>query len=227
MRPFLVFCVMAVFAMLPLPAGAAGDNAIKIVNEDGSVTVFEIPKEAVKAAPPPEKGGWGLRRRPEERRREETAAPAPEAVEYEELAVPAEEPPEEYVPPQKPVETIDWRGEPVGKAAAPAENARPAEIVKLIPVPGRKPLRTPASMARVDEVPDSFPLPQGGVIPQNRAVAIAIDRAPPARDFDVFRRMHGDRRVYAVVFRTDSGPYEVLVDAQSGDVVGQPPRRRN
>jgi uncharacterized membrane protein YkoI len=64
-----------------------------------------------------------------------------------------------------------------------------------------------------------------GVISEGQALSIAIDSAPPSQDFEVFREMQGNIKIYQVLFKTGGGLYEVQIDAQSGDVIYSDYRR--
>ena len=211
--------VFAAVVLAALPARAQ-DGAIKIINDDGSVTEFKIPKNesAMRVVPPPP---------------ELEPEPAMES-EMEEFA-PASPPPAPREK-DKPLERRDFLGRVLkyeGKkaASAPAAAAPVTEVVKempketvaaakggsaMLPVPARKPERAAAASDPAGVSSVSAP---GAVISQNEAVGIAISHAPPARDFKVFRAMHDNSPVYAIVFKTDKGDFEVLVDAYTGNVV--------
>lgn len=104
--------------------------------------------------------------------------------------------------------------QPVAQAAKEEEKPEEkVESVSVFPLPGRKPLLIEKIAAATDS------LDSGRAIPENLAVAVAIEHAPPARDFAVLRRMYNNIPVYAVMFKTENGPYAILVDARSGKVV--------
>lgn len=62
-------------------------------------------------------------------------------------------------------------------------------------------------------------LPPGTEITERVATSIAMDAAPPSAGFTSSRQSYEGRPVYVVTFRTDDGPYDVLVDAATGEVV--------
>ena len=86
------------------------------------------------------------------------------------------------------------------------------------PVPPRKPLYEVAEP--VPEKPIIPPHPREiKVISQNTAIGIALDKAPPSKDFKVFAQEYKGKPAYSVMFRTEDGPYEVLVDAVTGRIL--------
>ncbi len=228
----IVFFALSVMVLATLGGGfaRADGSAIRIVNPDGSVTNFVIPKDYRPGALPPLHGRIETEKKEnapppapvaadEKPIKEEQAKEAPvkeEAVKEAVVPVPASSPPQEKAaidatPPAKPV----------------ADKKSPAikeSSVKLPPLPGRKPaMMAKAAAIAAPAVPYVAPPPESaqaaGVIGKNRAVAIALSHAPPASNYKVAGRMEGDRRVYAVTFRTEKGAHEVLVDAESGDIL--------
>lgn len=144
----------------------------------------------------------------------------PEEPEIEEIEKPVEQP---AAPPAKP----------------PVEKAKPKKVSKSVRpkaepihvVPPRKPVskvsNDKASHDKVsNDVPSSKTEPPkseisigGAPISEAKALSLAIDSAPPAHDFEVFRQMQGDREIYQVLFKTERGPYEVQVDALNGQIL--------
>ena len=61
--------------------------------------------------------------------------------------------------------------------------------------------------------------PEGVEITPALAMSIAIDHAPPSSDMKIFRSDYQGQSVYAVVFKTDEGFEEVLVDSITGKVL--------
>lgn len=61
--------------------------------------------------------------------------------------------------------------------------------------------------------------PEGG-ISKDQALQIAIDHAPPARDFKILQSTYEHKPVYLVAFKTDSGEQmDILVDMATGAVI--------
>lgn len=106
---------------------------------------------------------------------------------------------------------------PVQKAApkAPAKVAKPAKPVKKSP-----PVATRAeSIGRIKAEPQPPSIPPGREIDRDMAVAIALETAPPARGIIVTRETYKDIPVFAVRFKTETGPHDVLVNSRTGEIV--------
>ena len=182
------FCALMVFS----GAATAQENAIRVVNPDGSVSVFELPANnpPVKAAP-----------REPVRVREvvvpETAAPVAAPQPAAEPAPVAEEP----VKQPKPVAT---------KTIAYKKSEG------LPPLPARKPAAPPRPAAAAPYEP---PPPPPGPLTRDRARRIALEVAPPATRADVLPTVFKDRPAFIVRFKTEDGPYDVVVDAENGDIL--------
>lgn len=157
-----------------------------------------------------------------ERAQEQVVAPV-EAVEPKGDIAPEAEP--EVAPETIPEPVVEKPKEAVQKPAkkpAPKPAAKPAvkkaKVMKRVPLPGRKPVRDVA-VGEGASVPDvGAPLapsqPDAG-ISKERALSIALEKAPPAREFEVNER--GD--VYAVLFKTEDGAQEVIVDRYTGEIL--------
>ena len=118
---------------------------------------------------------------------------APSAPEPEAVPVPAEKPQARPVPapqPSKP-KPIPTQAESDGRII----NPEPAPLPVLPPTPGR-------------------------IITKEIATQIALENAPPALSVMTVRRTYEGRLVWVVTFRTESGSRDVLVDAQTGEIVG-------
>lgn len=76
-----------------------------------------------------------------------------------------------------------------------------------------KPPRVPQQKAATQS------LAPGEEISERVATSIAMDAAPASSGFTSSRQTYKGRPVYVVTFKTDEGPYDVLVDAASGEVV--------
>ena len=61
--------------------------------------------------------------------------------------------------------------------------------------------------------------PEGAEITPALAMSIAIDHAPPSSDMKIFRSEYEGQPAFAVVFKTEEGFEEVLVDSVSGKVL--------
>lgn len=133
-------------------------------------------------------------------------APAPKSHKWVEPApaVQRAEPPPRA--PQKPS---------VGTSAAakPVVPARRSE--KALPIPQRK----PDVESRKPYQPYKWALPKGHAITSDAALRLALEVAPPARSFEVSRRVYQDRPVFQVTFKTENGLHDVLVDAETGEIL--------
>lgn len=172
-------------------ADDGGGDRIRIIQDDGSVVDFQIPP---------------LNHVPE--------APAPSAAPP---SAPAEKP-------EKPVRREAVKKEEAAKRK-PAEKRAPVAVVRTkagVPLPPRKPSRAPAAAEtqapRRAERPVFTP---GMEVTRDVARRLALREAPPARRIDISRGVYRDRPVYDVVFMTEDGRYSVLVDAQTGDILGK------
>jgi len=59
-------------------------------------------------------------------------------------------------------------------------------------------------------------IPSDEPITKDRALYIALNDAPPSRDVQVYPVQSSRGPAYSVLFKTEEGAYEVLVDAESG-----------
>jgi hypothetical protein len=80
---------------------------------------------------------------------------------------------------------------------------------KTPPVPPRPPVQKDSSSAAAP----------GVEITGRAATLIALDAAPPSSGFTSMRQSYKGRDVYVVTFKTSDGPYDVLIDVVTGDVV--------
>lgn len=102
--------------------------------------------------------------------------------------------------PEKKPEKKSVSRKPVQKATLPAPAPAP-EIIKPPPLPIQRDIQS------------------GAVITRGRAVSIALRYAPPSSDVEVFRSVFEGQDVFAVVFKTEEGFHEVLVDSRTGKVL--------
>jgi len=213
----IIFTFFLAFLVLP---AYAQDNKIRVINEDGSVSEVDLPGWS--AAPPQEtnKSSRKAVKKEEPAAEEESVEVEPVTEEKIPAAAPAppakksagmrkEQEPAEKLPPIP--EYVEKKKQPVAPVASASSSSSPSMAP---PVPGRKP--APMTAAEIAAIP---PPSLNDVIHQNEAVGIALKYAPPSRDFRVLRRLHNGQPVYAVLFRTDNGVYEVVVDAFSGRVL--------
>lgn len=119
------------------------------------------------------------------------------------------------------------------KAPAVAEPSAPVKPVvkkdavkKTVKKPVRKerikekPVKKPESkILKEAQRPIPRPLPPNAVITPELAKSIALDHAPPARSMEVAQRVYQGKPVFVVTFKTETGLFDVLVDAQTGKVV--------
>ena len=187
-----------VLSVMAVPV-TAQENTITIIHEDGSKDVIQLGGNKAPAPAPAPKAPPRVEVETKHAPQSVTeVAPVPEAV-------PAQEPAAaEPIMPK--VERI---AEPVSKPVPKKEEkkAAPAKVAKkaaprdpLAFVPLRKPHR------RV--------MTQDTVITKEKALYIALGEAPPSRDVQVMER----DGAYSVIFKTEDGPYEVLIDASNGVV---------
>lgn len=200
--------IILLVVILAVPVAQAQDNVIRVINEDGSVTEFEIP-------------GWGAEapRVPKAQPKVQPKKQAPQK------RSPRKVEPKKTVPLLKDEPMAPTIDDAVGKTIEPSEMEVTPETLSEsfpFPLPSRKP-RVPAGFGKKnvrDLPPAPTELMPGTVINEKRAIDIAIDHAPPSRKFKTFRIVVDGRPVYQVVFKLDSGGvHEVLVDAFTGDLV--------
>ena len=185
---------------------------ITVINEDGSQTTFSPGQETATKLPPAPEPEVQKAPEPEPTPQAEETQPEPE---FEPEPKPKAKEPEPQ-PKQKPAP------KPKTAEKQPVE-AEPVHILDTVeweapPVPPRKPLYEVAEP--VPEKPIIPPHPREiKVISQNTAIGIALDKAPPSKDFKVFAQEYKGKPAYSVMFRTEDGPYEVLVDAVTGRIL--------
>lgn len=102
--------------------------------------------------------------------------------------------------------------------------ATPPREAEKAPAPEPKEAKAPkANHPKPPRVPTQRAVTQslapGEEISERQATSIAFDAAPASSGFTSSRQTYKGRPVYVVTFKTDEGPYDVLVDAASGEVV--------
>lgn len=197
----LSVCVLT-FPVVAGDAFAQQANTITIIREDGSKEV--IPLET--APPVPERVERAPRLEVETKPSvAPSAAPkaAPESVS--EPVVPRVERVAPPVSQDKPKVVEQQPAKPAKKPAPKTVAAKRAPLDPLAIIPPRKPHRQV--------------LPAGEVITKEKALYIALAEAPPSRDVQVYSVPTEQGSAYSVLFKTDDGMYEVLVDAASGVIL--------
>ncbi len=201
-----------------LCAAPAAAEEIKVVNPDGSVSTLAVPKRAA----PPAAMRSPVFRQPGARTPPATSPMVRAPQSKKAAATPKAEMPQKAAPVKKKV-----------VKAAPRPKAKPKEtpaaeevaVLATLPVkakpalvPDNVPLK-PESMGRVvGKEKKQVAKPQG---PVTAAVAtrIALEVAPPARGYEVTQRTYKDRPAFMVTFKTENGPHDILVDAQTGELL--------
>lgn len=191
---------------------------ITVINEDGSQTTFSPGQETATKLPPAPEPEVQKAPEPEPTPQAEETQPEPE---FEPEPIPDPEPkPKAKEPEPQPKQKPAPKPKTAEKQPVEAE---PVHILDTVeweapPVPPRKPLYEVAEP--VPEKPIIPPHPREiKVISQNTAIGIALDKAPPSKDFKVFAQEYKGKPAYSVMFRTEDGPYEVLVDAVTGRIL--------
>lgn len=184
-------CLFLFVLAAPMASAQAQQDRIIIIHKDGTSEEFKVPSGGapVKSAPAP--------------------APAPKIHTWVEPvpAVKREDPPPAPPAPQKPS---------VAKSAAARATPVPAQRPEnALPIPPRK----PDAESRKPYRPYKWALPEGHAVTSDAALRIALEVAPPARSFEVSRRIYQDRPVFQVTFKTEGGFHDVLVDAQTGEIL--------
>lgn len=234
MRQFLLFSAAFVF----IAPAVAQDNVIRIIDEDGSVQEVEVvaprqPSPPVKAEEPkpvPQQ----VKRAPEPPPPTPQEPPAPPEIDVPELepqmpqelkaiVEPVAPAPEPVAEPQQEEE----EGSVEEVRTAPEEVAPEEELVdwnqdtRQLPegymiLPPRKPAEIPYRHARPDY---NAPVVASGPVSKEQAVAIALEKAPPASSVVALPREYDGRPVYLVKFRTADGPLNIMVDMATGDII--------
>lgn len=205
--------LVLVLAFGAAPAFAADDaNTITVIQEDGKRVTIEMDNPDAllpgRDTPPPAR---------------KQAEPPPVPV------APVEAAPLDV----KPVEAKPY----VDEIVAPEGRAEPVESVPA-PAPAKEKKTTKASKAKKSgkkkKAPPVPPRPpaqkqigdaEGEVvvreISERMAASIALETAPASTGFVSSRQSYKGADVYVVTFKTPDGPYDVLVDVVTGDVVVQ------
>lgn len=231
------YLVLLASGALAVPAFAQ-DNTIRVIQEDGSVVVFDLGGRALEKAPAaaevaPESMPESVEsvvkkdappKAPDVDLAPQTASPEP-VVETEDVpSVPSK--PEEQktaAPEPAPVKTSSPPQKVLPKAhtKAPVE-AKSETVLAYVPLPGRKPPAPAgfgvATQTYDDGVEESSDGAVIRLITKEQAKAIAVTHAPPSKSMIVQNRVLDDQKIYAVIFKTEDGPFEVLV-SETGTVL--------
>lgn len=199
-----------ILAFSAAPAFAADDaNTITVIQEDGKrVTVEMDNPDALlpgRDTPPPAR---------------KQAEPPPVPVDPVE-AVPLDVKPVEAKPYVDEIVAPEGRAEPVESAPAPApvkekkasKAKKSGKKKKTPPVPPRPPVQKQIRDAEGEVLVRE--------ISERMAASIALETAPASTGFTSSRQSYKGLDVYVVTFKTPDGPYDVLVDVVTGDVVVQ------
>lgn len=133
---------------------------------------------------------------------------SPESAAQTEEAVPAEAVPEA---------AVDGQSYP--------RRAKPDVAAEAPPKPAKQPKKPKAAKIVPPKPAPERVIPEGTEITQELATQIALDNAPPSTKFSVYRTALEGAQVFLVLFQTENGPYEVIVDAFSGKVLSRQPVR--
>ncbi len=210
---------------------AADDNVIRIIREDGTVTEYDLPQDAVNApvspapvSPSPVSPSVIKPEQPVPPPSEEKAQSAPPTAAdtgagSEAAGVSDKKSPDVVTDrPEEAAQTPELDPKPKPK---PKKQAKPAASAKheiapavLIPLPGRKP-PLPYHLTK----PSGPEKDNAGYITRDAALRIALAAAPPARRFEVTPVTYRDFPAYRVTFVTDEGVSEIFVDAVDGRIL--------
>ncbi len=188
-----LFASILAFSVIGFSAYAlAEDNVIKVINDDGSVSVINIGPN----------GGEPVTLESGEAPKEKAKEVAPVKEELKKEAAPVAKPEKkseqksekpQKAPKEKPVKE---------KPAKPVK-----EVVPLKPKPVSNPAYKPV-------------IAPGAELTREEAMAVAIESTSMmARGLDAFPRTLDNRKVWVVVFKTDQGERDILVDAETGEIV--------
>jgi hypothetical protein len=202
----------AVLLLCAVPALAAkeGDpNTITVIQDDGKKVTIELedPEVILPGTEPP----LDMPAKSSEEEMIETVKPPPPPEPKPEPAplepkVKVKPFIDEIVAPQaKSKEPAPVKETPKKKETKTKEKAKKAKH----PAPPRPP--------RQKEVQQN--IAPGAEISERMANSIAFDAAPPSTGFTTARQAYKGKDVYVVTFKTEDGPYDVLVDVLTGDVV--------
>jgi uncharacterized membrane protein YkoI len=239
MKASLIAGLIAISIVASAPVNAQ----IKIIHEDGRETVFEPYKNESQRQPPqaPDPQTDTVPKPPEVRAPVPETAKKPVMPDAQALEVNGvdEKDPEEAVPSKKTksppaderkpasVSKDAKEDEPqaaetkstAARATMTADDAAASKPQRLSMPRAPLPLRKPSQPGVSAEPVSTNTKPARAFISRNEALAIAIENAPPARNYVLQRTMIDGKPAYAVDFKTDEGAYTVNIDAESGAIL--------
>lgn len=213
MKRFLLTSAVCVFAFSSV--GVAQESTITIIHEDGHEDVIELGGSAPKAAPSSRTPKVEVAPKPARSVvfkdpgavAEPVVEAAPVAPKIAPMPVLESEPKVVKKPAPKVVKKAAPKPQPKKKPKpkAVAKNVAKAKVERdvLAIVPPRKPQRRAQPVA-------------GETISKDKALYIALSEAPPAKNVQVYLREGKAGLEYSVVFKTEEGAYEVVVDGATG-----------
>lgn len=202
------FAIIFISAFLFAPNTYAQDagNTITVIREDGTQESIDVAPSASAPAPQEEPV---------------SAAPEPDA----EYVEPAQSPvfQQQAVEPEAPVEAAPQ----VVEEQAPEPVLEPEPQPEAVPKPkAKKPAPPPQQTKEAEPVakPKKKPEQKEYVRPsepisESLALSLAIDEAPPADDFQMYKSYQGQTPIYQVLFRAGGRFYEVQIDAFEGIIL--------
>ena len=213
MKRFFLTSAVCVFAFSPAVMGQG--STITVIHEDGSQDVIELGGSAPQKAPAPTNSTKSVIFKTPSEGEPPVAAPTPEsatAPESESIVPRAERVEEPQAEPEvepAPVPKAQPKAKPKPKPKTkPKKKAKAkSKTVKKDPlalIPPRKPHRRA--------------LPAGEPITKEKAHYNAMSEAPPDKDVQVIPREGASGLEYVVIFKTEDGAYEVIVDGVSGTI---------
>jgi uncharacterized membrane protein YkoI len=203
LRLLVLFCAFLIAA-----PDFAGSSEIRVINEDGSISVIDMnadpsppPETAVPSVPGPGVAG------------PEMAAP----IKKSEAKPGVKKEPLKKTGAKKPSKKSKNKAKKQKNPDAPFRETRDVKALKNINAAQETP---PDALPNQHTPPPRARLPDGRITPEE-AQSIALENAPPARRSFVLERTYEGKKVYVVTFVGDSGNTDILIDAISGTITGR------
>lgn len=185
------FLIFSAVLFAAVPTWGASENSITVIQEDGTKVTIELdPVEPVLPGPQPLEQPAPVEARPAPVK---DIIPAPKPYVDEIVAPPVRE---EAAPEEKPATKSKEK-----------KQAKTKEAAKK-----KKPVNKEAGAYE-------YSIPPGTVINESLAASIAMDSAPPSSGYTVSRKSYQGADAFVVTFKTEDGPYDVLVDSASGKIL--------
>jgi outer membrane biosynthesis protein TonB len=181
---------MAVLSLC-FPAAAQ----IRVVNPDGSVTEFN-PSDAAPPPPPP------------------PAAP-PEKIEW----IKPEPKAKAEAPVAKPESAPAPAKKPVAKPAKSTKSKPKKPSAKPKPKPVQNVIVPPEYTETIIREKGKWRIAPGQPVTDANAFELALKVAPPSRGYTIERVRYKDRPVVWITFKTEQGPHDIVVDAETGTLM--------